>query len=150
MGSLYKVNAKLKFQTSGKEQVTYNGELVTYNGEAVFYGGSSTPTDFDPITNEPIFNTNQSIVEVSLEQSGKLDESVLQGTDETTVYLTGRCINPKTLTDTERKNQKVDCEIQIGNNWYPGKIELKPAPVSRLGLEKYFGEALHGYFSIDI
>jgi len=128
MASLYKVNAKLKFQTSN----------------------SSTPTGTDPITGEPIFDSSEVIVEASLEQSGNMNEEVLQGTDETKTYLVGRCINPKTLTDEQRKIQKVPIEIEIGDTFYTGQFEFKPNPSSRLGLEKWFGEQVEGYFSIDV
>ena len=126
---MYKVNFKLKFEISG---------------------GSSSPTSFDPITGEPIFNTTEQVVEASLEQGGNMAEEILQGTDEAKTYVVGRCINPKNLTDQQRKKQKVNCEMLINNDWYPAKLEIKPKPASRLGLESFFNELVEGYVSIDI
>jgi len=124
----YTINAKLIFQVSPT---------------------GSTPDSFDPITGEPIFSSTQeqSIVEASLEQNNNFGQEILKGTDEDKTYLIGRCINPKTLTKNQREKKNIECEIMVGETWIKGRLELKTAPISRLGLENYFGERIEGFFA---
>lgn len=100
-------------------------------------------TGNDPVTGEPIFSKNTSTVDCSLEQNRtSIDERVLEGVNDDTIYLYGRCLNPTQLTIEQRKQTTVNAEILTGNQWRKCKLQLRLNPNSVFGFDSFFGERI--------
>ena len=124
--------------------------MYQINGRLIFTDSSSNvPTGYDEVTGEPIFSVAESSVEVSIEDAKGWVESLLAGTDEKTSYLMGRCVNPKQLTQSQRRQRRAKIVLNVGDvgvakDKIVGFVELTPAIQSRLGLDNYFGERIEG------
>ena len=121
-----------------------------YRVNARLYFNEYSSTVFDPLNNFPEKSESLIPVEVSIEQSGDVESERLVGVDETRRYYSGKCINPRQLTDEQRKAGKVRIEIEIGDTSYSGNFEFLPVSSARIDtVNKFFGEKIEGFLSLD-
>lgn len=106
----------------------------------------STPTGYDEVTGEAIFTEAMIAVKCSLEQEdSKADISSLPGVDSTSLYLTGRCVSPKSLPKEFTPGEFLEIEYDAPQGKQVGRFYLLPTIRSRLGLETVFGDAIEGW-----
>lgn len=107
----------------------------------------------DPVTGAPIQQMETMIVEASMEavKDPNPSQGVLPGVDESALYLEGRLVKPKFLTDAMKVHKVVDMVLERGRNTkIKGKFYLLPFSSSRLGLEGFWGDFLSGYFQVGV
>lgn len=104
----------------------------------------------DPVTGAPIQQVETVVVEASMEavrDPGKA--TALAGVDESALYLEGRLVSPKFLTDAMKVHKVIDMVLDRGRNTkLKGKLYLLPFSSSRLKLEGFWGDFLSGYFQV--
>jgi hypothetical protein len=126
-----------------------NAMLYTPNGKLYFQDSSGSPTEFDPVTGEPIFTSAESVVDVSIEDLSSWLESAMSGANEHGNKLMGRCVNPRSLTPSQRRQRKARIELNIGEEIITGDVSLTPSIASRLQLDKYFGERIEASVTLS-
>jgi hypothetical protein len=121
------------------------------NGRLIFQGTvNNTPVDFDPVTGEPIFeDATPEVVKISIEDVSNVNEILMASTDEQKIKLSGRCVEPKTLTPNQRRQKNVALEILNQDHIIKTRIELDTNIVGRLNLNSYFGDRICGMVATD-
>lgn len=103
----------------------------------------------DPVTGNPIQQMETVVVTASLEAVDNANQTTLPGVDESAMFLRGRMVNPKYLTESMKVHKVVDMVLDRGmNTKLKGKFHLMPFTRSRLGLEQIFGDSLQGFFQL--
>lgn len=103
----------------------------------------------DPVTGNPIHVMETIVVKASLEAVDNANQTTLPGVDESAMFLRGRMIEPKYLTEAMKVSKVVDMVLDRGRNTkLKGKFYLMPFTRSRLGLESVFGDSVQGFFQL--
>lgn len=103
----------------------------------------------DKVTGNPVQQTETVTVIASLEAVENANQTTLPGVDETAMFLRGRMVKPRFLTEAMKANKVVDLVLDRGQNTkLKGKFHLMPFTRSRLGLEQMFGDSLQGFFQL--
>ena len=102
----------------------------------IFYDvHGSTPTGFDPVTDEPIFTNTELFVECSLEPDETEPRFWMNygGVDEIELRLSGRAINPSILPVEIKPNAKYKIEYEFSTNvWREARCHVYTVMQSKL------------------
>lgn len=121
--------------------------MFSQTATLVITESGSSPTGFDPSTGAPLFGSSETLIAVSIEDTKPPTTETLPGLENVLAYIEGRCL--ESLPEGVTVPARAQIELELSGQVKRLQFYSVPQTISRLGLDKIFGQPIAGYL-IDV